>query len=298
MIYVPIGHSQIAKSKLRGVCLIGDDLQLPPITTFTQMGINSLTFIMQHTNFFVQTLPQSRIITLIEQHRMHPAIRQLSQIFTPGRVLIDSLATYRASNLLQNFTSSYPPNLLAPTITFLNEILDPMKTVIILNTSLIDSIGSNIRIGTSRKNDIELRLIQKLLKCIQTAYSTYNFNKSETLKIISPYTAQAEELSLFYDYANTVDAFQGQEALMVITSLTFNDQSSSKHLTDDKRLHVMMSRAKSKIIIIGHKDTLVNQGRFCDVFTFHYSNNPVLGYDPVLICDIDPIIFSDLQNIP
>lgn len=298
MIYVPMTHSNLDSSRLRGVCLIGDDMQLPPITTFTEMSINSLQFIMQYSNFSVQNIPRSRIITLLTQYRMHPAIRQIAEIFTPGRNLIDGPNTILPRHLLQGYHQNQIPTSLSNSAkSFIDEILNPQKTVIIIDTSNSDQEGSNLRVGGSRRNDFEINLVKGLITCIKSTYNDLDFTDTKTLKLISPYKAQAQRMKMLHPFAGTVDAFQGQESLIVIVSLAFNENQSSSHLSDNQRLHVMMSRAKSKLIIIGYKNILINQGNFRQVFNFSYSQSPNLNYNPVIIKEIDSDIYSEISII-
>jgi superfamily I DNA and/or RNA helicase len=98
-----------------------------------------------------------------------------------------------------------------------------------------------------------------------------------TLAIITPYKAQVDKLAERIDGAihggalahlaefrstladgrlvSTVDAFQGNEADLVIFSLVRNNSgtgaSALGFLRDDRRMNVALSRAKSKLVIVG-----------------------------------------------
>lgn len=87
--------------------------------------------------------------------------------------------------------------------------------------------------------------------------------------IISPYRAQVQYLRRLvrHDAAlapfrdamtvNTVDGFQGQERDVVVISLVrANGQGQIGFLADIRRMNVAMTRARMKLIILGHADTL------------------------------------------
>ena len=87
--------------------------------------------------------------------------------------------------------------------------------------------------------------------------------------IISPYRAQVNYLRgllkrtpFFRPYrhlisVNTVDGFQGQERDLIVVSLVrSNDEGQIGFLRDLRRMNVAITRARMKLIIIGHSPTL------------------------------------------
>lgn len=87
--------------------------------------------------------------------------------------------------------------------------------------------------------------------------------------IISPYRAQVQYLKklikkyeFFKPYrrlisVNTVDGFQGQERDVILISLVrSNDEGQIGFLKDLRRMNVAMTRARTKLIILGNKDTM------------------------------------------
>ena len=59
---------------------------------------------------------------------------------------------------------------------------------------------------------------------------------------------------------NTVDAFQGQERDVVIISMVrANEQGHIGFLGDLRRMNVAITRARYKVIIVGHAETLCHQ---------------------------------------
>jgi len=56
---------------------------------------------------------------------------------------------------------------------------------------------------------------------------------------------------------NTMDAFQGQERDVIFISLTrTNDKSEIGFLKEYRRMNVAMTRAKSKLVVVGDSATL------------------------------------------
>lgn len=93
--------------------------------------------------------------------------------------------------------------------------------------------------------------------------------KPDQIAIISPYKAQAKRLQkeLKDIEVDTVDAFQGREKDVVIISFVrSNDQNIMGFLTDFRRLNVSISRAKSKLILIGNLPMLRHHAMYNKLF--------------------------------
>ena len=96
-------------------------------------------------------------------------------------------------------------------------------------------------------------------------------DESIDVGIISPYRAQVQYLrhlikkeTFFKPFrhllsVNTVDGFQGQERDVIIVSLVrSNNDGQIGFLRDLRRMNVAMTRARSKLIIIGDHETLAH----------------------------------------
>ncbi len=94
-------------------------------------------------------------------------------------------------------------------------------------------------------------------------------NERVDIGIISPYRAQVQYLRRLLKQerelhpllsaitVNTVDAFQGQERDIIIVSLVrANEQGDIGFLRDLRRMNVAITRARSKLIILGDSSTL------------------------------------------
>ena len=103
--------------------------------------------------------------------------------------------------------------------------------------------------------------------------------------IIVPYKKQVNEIKDLKNYrTGTVDSFQGQEAKLVIATTVRTDPNVSlDFVTDLKRINVMVSRAKSKLIILNNKDTFQNNNIFEKIFNYISTNSKetiTIKYDP------------------
>ena len=120
--------------------------------------------------------------------------------------------------------------------------------------------------GHSRKNVEEIEATVSIIKdLIKHAKN----KKQMSVAAIFPYAAQ---ISLFQkqnkDLINqakqefesfeidTVDAFQGKEADIVLVNTVVTDQTQGNFLNDFRRINVSMSRARDKLFIFGNPTTL------------------------------------------
>lgn len=83
----------------------------------------------------------------------------------------------------------------------------------------------------------------------------------DSVVFISPYTAQVElaKEQLQQIAVSTIDSFQGQEADIIIVSLVrSNPEGKIGFLSDYRRMNVALTRAKSKLIVIGDSTTITS----------------------------------------
>ncbi len=247
---------------------MGDDKQLPPVAKLQPLTLSPLTFLQGSGYYQNIPIPNSRIITLIEQFRMHPAISQLTEKILGTRQIRNGNNVKDPNYFLQNYDHtqlSNALNLTPQSESILDEILKPSHTVVIIDTSDLDE-NINFRIETSRTNPLESKVISAIYKAIRLCYSDLrNFD----IIVTSPYSAQVELIgSQSHSRSGTIHKFQGQESKIVLYSLTFADSTSSSFFTDLKLMYVGLSRAKNKLIIIGNKDAMT----FPDVKLQHIKN--------------------------
>ena len=85
--------------------------------------------------------------------------------------------------------------------------------------------------------------------------------KQQHIGVISPYQGQVrliqDMLELSEIEVNSVDGFQGREKEVIILSLVrANEEKNIGFLSDLRRLNVAITRAKRKLVIVGHHETL------------------------------------------
>jgi len=135
-------------------------------------------------------------------------------------------------------------------------VFNPDQPVIFLDTFEKSTPEKRVKDSKSYHNRFEGELSVKIL---ETALSTGI--PPTGLALISPYKDQTEWIrSRIQDERveiDTVDGFQGREKEVIILSLVrTNDEGNIGFLKDLRRLNVSLTRAKKKLVIIGHSPTV------------------------------------------
>lgn len=122
----------------------------------------------------------------------------------------------------------------------------------------------------SRRNNEEGQLLLRVVESLvdQVGIEVW-LDKSYTLGIITPYSAQVDYLRQQAEHSttlgaiahlvtiNTVDAFQGQERdAIAVSFVRSNNQGEVGFLSDIRRTNVAMTRARKKLILVGDSATL------------------------------------------
>lgn len=215
------------------VIMAGDHLQLPPTVKSIKAGREGL----EETLFKKAIETTSTDVMLETQYRMHPQIMRFSSdYFYKGKL-------EAASSVLERDKDEEQPCF-----------------------EFIDTAGCGFQEKVKKEtlstyNEDEARLTIKLLKQL--------VQPGKSVGIIAPYKAQIEFLNDLLKEEelpdetresitiNTVDAFQGQERDMMLISLTrSNDNSEIGFLKEYRRMNVAMTRAKSRLVVIGDSATL------------------------------------------
>ncbi len=200
--------------------------------------------------------------TLTEQRRMDPAIaRIVSDAFYEGK-----LKTQEGRALAAE--TEAPPFAVLPPL--------PASPVVVVEFKHVSATGQGAHAEASRPrwhNPGEVQAVCDVLRHVRATPG----DKRPSLVILSFYKAQVEKISERIDAAirsgelahlsnfmsvlqdgkwvSTVDGFQGNEADLVILSLVRNNAGSGARalgfLRDKRRMNVALSRAKSKLVIVG-----------------------------------------------
>jgi hypothetical protein len=249
----------------RRTLLVGDHRQLPPVfkdSTFPEALENGdlkkqdfdrfrlMVTTSLFEGYFRQADPSIRC-ALDEQYRMHPHIMDAVNLFYADSPLRagggeSQRARARAHSIRFHHTNGRP-------------WLQPGKHLVWIDTSR-DERGpvQDERVGTSRRNETEVRVCRHLMADL--------VNHGLTVGLISFYRAQIQAISKhlwetkdrrlleFVDAGgvNTVDQFQGSERDVIIVSLARTDsQLTGEFVNDFRRINVAMSRAKCLLIVLG-----------------------------------------------
>lgn len=191
------------------------------------------------------------------QHRMHP---QISRIVS-NAVYDGKLKDYPKTADFYNSASPF---------IFKDSKLEGLnKDNAVIWVDLPDK-NSDVRMRSLENKNVnkhEIRIIKELLSKIHT-----NSDENYSIKILSPYVNQVNMINNLVekseinscfsskhndqDIAKTVDSYQGDQADVIIISLVRHNScqpitSALGFLSDMRRMNVLLSRAKHKMIIVG-----------------------------------------------
>lgn len=210
---------------------------------------------------------------LTKQHRMHPAIAKIvSAAFYDGDLLTDEARE-------KTFLTNPSP------VGSLDTRRLPDDPVVWIDMPWVQrTLGMKNGERFPRFLNHEERSAVEAVLSFLTA--SRGATKKPTLAILSPYSRQValiahlvqsqgrklKHLQAFRSaskqphFCNTVDSFQGSEADCVVISLVRNNPHGSIHaalgfLADPRRMNVLMSRAKWRLIVVGSLDFLRNVDR-------------------------------------
>ena len=256
------------------------------------LGISIFERLAQH---YVKS---KNFILLSYQYRMNKVISTfISEAFYQGRLQPGTVnqKSIGDATLEDYFLSQGIPKVEGegyPELCF-----DPEKPMVFLDTVLLKSYDSSDSADTrdmeSRFNDTEANIIVKIIiHLLQHITKTINTLPAlleilNDIGIISAFRSQNQKIQIglrhrlteqplpnmelnekMIDHIleniviDTVDRFQGQEREIIIYS--FVDANSEMTLhglnTETRRLNVALSRAKKKVIFVGHSPTLAHMG--------------------------------------
>ena len=248
---------------------LASDADLERIRGIALRLVQPFKFVAEEDDRRARSNPSHRRVTTIlnEQRRMHPAIATVvSEGFYGGR-LITAPA---------RIASAYgePAPILA-------EDPLPAAPLIVVDFPHVSATGRGDPMERSRPRWHNPREVRAVLKVLHHLRPRPGVEAPPTLAILSPYGAQVAELkqavaaaclsgSLSLEgfapvrsglgFVATTDSFQGGEADVVIISLVRNNPrvgpAALGFLRDERRMNVLLSRAKSKLILVTSMDFL------------------------------------------
>lgn len=214
--------------------------------------------------------PQARSLAhrLDQQHRMHPALAALvSDCFYKGELHTHPTA-------IKRFMTEPCP------ITSVDTRRLPDAPIVMIDMPYVQSTVNMKRAERQPRwhNTQELNAVIQAVKLIAPNEKA---NEPPSLAILSPYSEQVRRLQQRIDedvtafpklsgfrpavgpstYCGTVDSFQGNEADIVVVSLVRNNHHSGTRsalgfLSDARRMNVLLSRARWRMLLICSSDFL------------------------------------------
>eukprot|EP00980_Cylindrotheca_fusiformis_P003269 scaffold738_cov124-Cylindrotheca_fusiformis.AAC.8 len=271
--------------------LVGDHKQLPPLVT-SQLaeagGMASILFsALVRRSYGVsifQRLAEKHpkaIASLTYQYRMNMTICRLSsEAVYGGRLKCGSEEVKDRTLQMAGFPKSLPQASSKTAYPWLKAVLDPQRSVVFVDTdnvkkdprpvyerrsynetgvgdsmeALEGTLGGNSRGSVINQTEVSLIriIIRGLLSCGVAPTS---------VGVISPFRAQDSNIASWKGDGlelSTIDRYQGRDKDVVILSTVRSNIEGKvgRLLLDMRRLNVALTRAKSKLIIVGSFSTL------------------------------------------
>ncbi|MGO9567586.1 MAG: AAA domain-containing protein, partial [Desulfomonilaceae bacterium] len=238
----------------RKFILGGDHLQLPPIVKTRGQDSNSgvdAGLVQSLFERLISSASPSRISSLRMQYRMNLEVQSISsRLFYGGTLFPSPEAAGRRLKIDRQVSGDAQ----------IEKIVSPGVPVV-----FVDVHGGDTGKSSSEEAALVCRIVERLLA---------SGVPSHEVGIITPYKAQQALIrkrllnnrrgNLQSLSVDTVDRFQGGEREVIILSLARSDAVTS-FLADPKRLNVSLSRARSKLILLGRGSVLEEHPLFSSI---------------------------------
>ena len=262
----------------RSFVLVGDHYQLPPLVQNKDAldgGLDVSLFRM-----LCEQRPEA-VVTLGVQYRMNESIMRLSnELVYDGKLrcgnsgvanrrmklsnhrkiegIHDALTSHSTGNICKAQTSSS---------CWLHRAIAPSRPVIFLNTDCVPPNYHETATGARIANALEAKLVVHFVTALITAgvpapsIGIMTFYRSQLALLRSSLTSSPlPSWTVQQIEAHTADRFQGRDKEVVVLScVRSNDHGVVGELLKDwRRVNVALTRAKSKLLIVGSRQTLGN----------------------------------------
>ncbi len=225
--------------------LAGDHKQLPP--TVLCQEADALHYSLFER--WMENLNERSSQILQIQYRMHEKIMRFSNLsFYDGKLKASPKVKAHHIGQLSGFLiPEMIPDKLVP-------VLDPSIPLCFINVA--DGVEQKIKGSFSYYNRAEAQTVVEITRLLMDCRLF-----PDDLGIISPYEQQVNNIRSALTGSGievkTVDGFQGREKeVMIISLVRANDRRQLGFLTDYRRLNVALTRARRKLILVGHVPTL------------------------------------------
>ncbi|KAI5968532.1 dna2 [Candida margitis] len=255
-ITVPINLGPISLAKK--FILVGDHYQLPPLVLHqnpeVRHGLSQSLF-----KILAEAHP-SAVSELTEQYRMCEDIMQVSNILVYENKLKCGSPAVANQCMEIPFPEAASSFIASPDTPkehqWLDLVFDKNRKVLFLDH---DTLPANETVfGEAIRNSREAALIQQVVKAFVTAgvdeaqIGVMSFYRSQ-LDLLKRNLSSRTELEIL-----TADQYQGRDKQCIIISLVRSnkEKNAGDLLKEWRRLNVAVTRAKSKLIILGSRSTL------------------------------------------
>lgn len=274
---VCIGPIRMARTFI----LVGDHYQLPPLVQNKEAqegGLDISLFKMLSDNH-----PCS-VVNLEHQYRMCEEIMTLSNaLIYDGRLKCGTAAVANRSIIIPNIDAlrqhhhnpisilSADPKKVCPGPTrgscWLRDLLDPSVKACFVNTDpLLPLSREALESGSRITNPCEANLTAQLVECLITTGVA-----PTDVGVITLYRSQLALIKQSLRHRSSVemhtaDKFQGRDKEVVVLSLVRSneDQNVGELLKDWRRVNVALTRARTKLLVLGSKSTIVGNELLSD----------------------------------
>jgi len=223
--------------------MAGDHKQLPP-TILSSQAKEQLSYTLFER--LIDLYGEKNYEMLRIQYRMNEKIMKFSsQEFYEGKLIAHESVARRVLSLDRNKLSKLPNPF--------REILFPQNVIVFWNTR-----GREER----REGETSYYNLQEAERVRELVFILLDMNiPPSSIGVISPYEGQVRLIEELLERCpvevKTVDGFQGREKEIIILSLVrSNERGDIGFLKDYRRLNVAITRARSKLIILGNQETL------------------------------------------
>ncbi len=243
--------STLGPLSLAPKCVLGGDhLQLPPVVRQKSETPDSPGLERSLFERLCEASPEAHLSRLNMQYRMNREIQDIpSKLFYEGRLFPSPDVASRRLRLR--------PTL--PCLPEFAEIIDPESPVVFVDIEGQDSGRARPEEATAASSIVRDYLRLGVPPGAIGVITPYRVQQALIRQSLADMQISPPNLSV-----DTVDRFQGGEREIIILSLARADAVTS-FLADRKRLNVSLSRARSKLILLGHGPTLKENALFSSI---------------------------------
>ncbi|KAJ2750465.1 DNA replication endonuclease-helicase Dna2, partial [Coemansia nantahalensis] len=288
----------------RRFVLVGDHHQLPPLVRNAGARDGGLG-----TSLFkrlCEAHPQS-VVRLEYQYRMSAAIQRLANTLIYDGHL--RCGTLRVARQTIRYPAADPPAAVrrwpfdcprppagAWDMRWAEQALDPRRGAVFVDTDAIPAREHRADGADSAQNDIEVRIVRALTALLRACGVD-----DRQIAVLSPYRAQLRQLEIAHGIAgprdgdadspsspserrcgiemHTVDRYQGRDADVIVISWVRSNSARAigELLRDWRRINVAITRARTKLIMVGSQSTLARSPLLAGVLRILHSDGAVVA---------------------